>query len=272
MKQSAIIAVSLVVLLIPAMALAAQADRLVITRASETVSSDEIVVLLDVVNTKNLNALDIPLGFSEGAVLEKVEFTDRVKGFEFLIATIYNDQQLTLIGMMTIGPSEEIPDLSAGSGTIAKMYFKLEPGTTELEISPIEMDLPNHSLTYYYEEESNGRIEAGTIHPEVEGTFFRLGDEALPTVYGLRQNSPNPFNPTTSISYSLPEPGYVTLSVYNVLGQNVRDLVSDYMEAGTHTVIWDGQNRLGELVASGVYFYRLKADDFERTRKMMLLK
>ena len=83
---------------------------------------------------------------------------------------------------------------------------------------------------------------------------------------------PNPFNPSTVIGYQLPEAGLVRLAVYNLLGQEVRVLVNERMEAGWFTSTWDGTDNLGRSVASGIYLYRIQAGDFLTSRRMMLLK
>lgn len=88
-----------------------------------------------------------------------------------------------------------------------------------------------------------------------------------PVAYRLSQNFPNPFNPTTSIEYSVPRSGVVTLKVYNVLGQQVASLVSGFQAAGVHTAVFDGQS-----LASGTYFCRLQAGGVSVVRKMVLLK
>ena len=93
-----------------------------------------------------------------------------------------------------------------------------------------------------------------------------------PEDYGLAQNSPNPFNPETTISFQLPDPGRVTLVVYNMLGQEVRRLVDEEMGAGTHTARWDGRDSLGRRVASGIYLYRMEAGAFSTVRRMALVK
>ena len=89
----------------------------------------------------------------------------------------------------------------------------------------------------------------------------------LPAEFSLSQNYPNPFNPETVIEYSLPKLGDVSLVVYNLLGEEVTILVNESISAGNHQVIWDASN-----VASGIYFYRLQAGEFVRTRKVVLLK
>jgi hypothetical protein len=106
----------------------------------------------------------------------------------------------------------------------------------------------------------------GSVHfNEVVQVKVQLAD--LPVSFSLDQNYPNPFNPNTTIRYALPAMSYVTLSVFNALGQQMATLVNDGQEAGYHEVRFDGGG-----LASGVYFYRLKAGDFLQTRKMLLLE
>ena len=89
----------------------------------------------------------------------------------------------------------------------------------------------------------------------------------IPETYRLYQNYPNPFNPLTEISFSLPERANVKLKVYNILGQAVDILIEKTLPAGQHAVKWDGMG-----AASGVYFYRLEANDFTSTKRMILMK
>jgi len=87
----------------------------------------------------------------------------------------------------------------------------------------------------------------------------------LPGGFMLYQNYPNPFNPSTAISF-------VNLTVYNLLGQEVKNLVNRNLPAGRHTIEWDGRDNLGRAVASGIYFYSLTGDTFSAREKMLLLK
>jgi hypothetical protein len=97
-------------------------------------------------------------------------------------------------------------------------------------------------------------------------------DELVPYGYNLSTNFPNPFNPGTHIGFELPRTSYVTLCVYNLSGQLVKCLADGTFGAGVHEVVWDGCSEAGELVSSGVYFYRLEAGEFLQTRKMVLMK
>lgn len=94
----------------------------------------------------------------------------------------------------------------------------------------------------------------------------------FPNSFELSQNYPNPFNPQTVIQYNLPRSCKITLTIYNMLGQKVRTLVDEPKKARGYKVIWDGEDDIGKEVASGIYFYQLKAGDYTETRKMLLLK
>jgi hypothetical protein len=107
-----------------------------------------------------------------------------------------------------------------------------------------------------------------------------VAEAAAVTSYELAQNYPNPFsqiprfagNPSTTIRFALPEAGEVSLKIYDVTGQLVQTLVDGVVEAGRHQVVWDGTNQHGVQVASGVYFYQLRAGEFKQVRKMSLLR
>jgi len=97
-------------------------------------------------------------------------------------------------------------------------------------------------------------------------------EEEKPGGYVLMENYPNPFNPTTKIEFTLPEAGFAELSVYNMAGQKVRDLVSEEMTAGAHSAVWDGCDQDGNLVSSGVFISRLRTRDNLFSNRMILVK
>jgi hypothetical protein len=106
-------------------------------------------------------------------------------------------------------------------------------------------------------------------------------DQLSVTSYQLEQNYPNPFsppergfagNPSTTINFALPEAAEVNLKIYDVAGQLVQTLVAGVVQAGRHQMVWDGTNQHGVPVASGVYFYQLRAGEFKQVRKMSLLR
>ena len=94
----------------------------------------------------------------------------------------------------------------------------------------------------------------------------------LPGDYSLKQNYPNPFNPLTTIQYSLPVRGHVSLVLYDILGRQMRTLVNSYQDIGNRSVRWDSKNEFGKHVSAGVYLYRIQTGEFVQTKKMVLLK
>ena len=95
---------------------------------------------------------------------------------------------------------------------------------------------------------------------------------AQPRAYVLHDNYPNPFNPETTISFLVPQPAPVKIDIYNVMGQQIATLLNSTVETGYHEATWNGTDRSGKRVADGVYFYRMEADGYVQSRKMLLLK
>ncbi len=93
-----------------------------------------------------------------------------------------------------------------------------------------------------------------------------------PKVFTLHQNAPNPFNPATSISFTLAESRNTSLIVYDALGRTIRTLANGPLPAGKHTIRWDGRDNSGAPVSSGVYLYRLTAGGVAETRRMTLVR
>ncbi len=94
----------------------------------------------------------------------------------------------------------------------------------------------------------------------------------IPAEFVLAQNYPNPFNPTTHIQFSIPEQSDVVLTVYDIAGREVTQLVNEVLSAGTYTAEWNGRNYNGQLVSSGVYLYRIQAGSFIKTKRMVFVK
>lgn len=95
---------------------------------------------------------------------------------------------------------------------------------------------------------------------------------ATPKKAALHQNYPNPFNPKTAINFDLPEKQHIDLKIYDVSGKLVRTLVSGEEDAGYHSIVWDGKDDTGNAVNSGVYIYRIDAENYRETKRMILLK
>lgn len=110
-------------------------------------------------------------------------------------------------------------------------------------------------------------VDANVITTGCETTNPAAASMEVSQAFDLTQNSPNPFNPATTISFTLAEPGFTTLEIYNMVGQRIDVLTSKYLESGSYSYNWDGS-----AVASGIYLYRLTVNDVSETRKMLLVK
>ena len=123
----------------------------------------------------------------------------------------------------------------------------------------------------------NGITEFPVILKDISGNRWSFQikistGSQLPKEYALYENYPNPFNPTTTIKYSIKENIWVKLIIYNVMGQVVRTLVDETKPSGVYMVKWDGHTDNSEKVSSGMYFYRLEAGHFVKTKRMTLVQ
>jgi len=161
--------------------------------------------------------------------------------------------------------------------------FKLSADGEFIGLYEIDGVTPIDTLIFgpQYEDISFGRYPDGEddwvfmINPTPEApNIFTSADEnnISQICFNLIGNYPNPFNPSTTIYYQLPENSEVNLSVYNIKGQKVKTLVNEVLPAGEHSAIWNGRDSNGNRVSSGIYFYKLKAGDYREVRKMILIK
>ena len=128
--------------------------------------------------------------------------------------------------------------------------------------------------------------EKYTDHPSIDVRYTFMDEQAnligqgdstinfilIPESFTLHQNFPNPFNPITTLRYDLPSDALVTLSIYDMLGREITQLVNITQEAGFRSVQWDATDSMGRPISAGVYLYQIQADEFVQTRKMVLLK
>ena len=122
-------------------------------------------------------------------------------------------------------------------------------------IAKVELEILNNS---------NGSIQK---------RYPRLADEQqIPTAYSLSQNYPNPFNPKTTIEYQLAASSDVSIKIYNLLGHEVKTLLTGQQTAGKYQITWNGCDNSGQAVCSGVYLYRIVAGEYVQVRKMVLMR
>lgn len=167
---------------------------------------------------------------------------------------------------MVLGVSFEGDEIAAGTGPFVELVFEVAAGAPAgpfpiaiaqlIVAAPGGLPLP-----------SNGGDGVFTVTVGVD-------DQAeVPTDYELTQNFPNPFNPTTTIEYSVPEATDVHVGIYNLLGQEIRTLAFGEHQAGYYSALWNGLDKNGIRVESGVYLYRMNSESgYSATRKLVLLK
>jgi len=112
----------------------------------------------------------------------------------------------------------------------------------------------------------------GFVFEQLGSIFMEADVNIIPETYKLYANYPNPFNPSTTVSYDLAVDGDVSLKVYNMRGELISTMVAEYQRAGSHSATWNGMTASGEEAASGVYFFKLEAGDFLQINKAVLLK
>ena len=199
--------------------------------------------------------------------IERYEYLSGVESYENNIA---GDSRM----LLSTGPFNIQNDQSVVVAA-AFLFANAPRGTTSLTTDPEDPYRPDpedptlakllkiqNDIQIFYDQNLRG-----TVLPKRGDDLEITGEETVPKVFALHQNHPNPFNPTTAINYSIPEDGYVTLSVYDVLGNEVAILVDEQKQSGRYEVNFDAS-----ALPSGIYFYRLQTGNFTQTKKMILLK
>jgi hypothetical protein len=148
-------------------------------------------------------------------------------------------------------------------------------------LSVAMIDIPERKVSFDFLDHGIQIIKKSTVSYDIKVVIGELdyvqkmSDEILeniPSDFSLSQNYPNPFNPVTKLDYNLPLRSSVNISIYNVLGQEIKTLVNGVKEYGYHSVTWNGRDDLGREMSSGVYFVRITSQGFTKTRKMLLVK
>ena len=233
-------------------------------------NSGENVLRVDVENTQN-----VAMGFNlVGTITGQVPryhycCTDAASG---LLGQVWLDTNQNGVkdGSEAMGKDWTVNLLSGATiirttttDGLGNYYFlELVPGT--YNVAPVDKFgmAPTTAASYTV------TLGLGEIVPDLNFGFRKVKLEDLPWPHQY----PNPFNPQTTIAFTLRDRGPVSLKVYDVSGQLVRTLADEELAAGSHSRVWDGHDGSGKSVASGVYFYKLVTNDFSQTRKMVLLK
>lgn len=232
-------------------------------------------------NEIGIAGMVIPLRFNDPMLtIDSVSFVGSVKPVN-MVGAWYSDPATDILRVSYLPDVSSFPiaTFDTAGGIVANIWMTL---STQAQPGSIVIDSVNDVLNLNDSVQLWTRIEIidstginfflpqfipGEVLVRVSTGVDDDSDNLLPTSLELAQNYPNPFNPSTIIAYSLPRSGPVELRIYNVLGQEVADLVSRFQEAGRYEVTFDATR-----LPSGVYFYRLSYGGTAETKKMMLVK
>ena len=247
--------------------------RLVTTVVGSAQSAEvKAVVNVTFYNDEDLGGITLPMKWtSTGQVLlDSVSFVGtRVLYLAVKPVTIDTVAQNVKVGDVVFFEAY----IPAGDGLLCKLYFTIPSGTVDQHMYMDTTFIDPASLLFTM---ANGfGMLPQLLDGEVTiGTPAGVDDNnpAVPLTYSLGQNYPNPFNPTTTIAYSIERKGHVNVSIYNILGQKVYNLVDREMEPGSYQATWEGTDTFGSEVASGIYFYKMISNNYVETRKMLLMR
>jgi hypothetical protein len=183
------------------------------------------------------------------------------------------ETQLLEFRVSATDPNATIPSLSAENLPGGAVFVDSLNGAGSFSWTPSLGQAGLYNVTFIAADGSLADSEVVTI--AVDSIPTGIGDinpGQLPKRYSLSQNYPNPFNANTQIIFALPKSGHATLEIFNLLGQKVGTLVDEQLSAGTKIVSWDGRDKRGETVPSGIYFYQLRSGDYIEKKKMVFLK
>lgn len=217
----------------------------------------ELTVAIKIDHPKGISAFGFDLGFPiKSFSVVKVSTANLTRDWEVL------DGQANLDGVITIGGFSPWPIDKNEPDTLVTITFKAEKNV---------VDAGELWLFNLRDDVAQAKTKS-LIFNRSESNIPKSEDRNIPKAYALKQNYPNPFNPETSIQFQLPVDSDIELAIYNVLGQKIRSLVSTRKKAGYCTVEWDGKNEEGICVSSGIYLYKLRANNFTQIRKMLLMR
>jgi len=248
---------------------------------------DAVVTFTDEANDKNVFTAT-----TDSSGVYTLEYLEIRPPYDIVISDVTDDQGHTLRLSWSLSPDDAVVTkyniYRSGNGTLTEAvniesFSSLEElvaaeettiliGSVSAGVnSYLDTGVPLDGTTYYYWIEAvsgeNTSAKAATGYP----TAVEDDPNDARQAFKLRQNYPNPFNPSTTISFELYKAGYVELSVYNVLGRNVRTLIDRRCEPGMHSITWDGLDDGGGNVAAGIYLYRLHSSDRYETKRMLLI-
>jgi len=237
--------------------LSAWSNQITLTRSGDWIS-------INLNNQEKLGGMALALSFADlgdDLFCDFFSFDDTKLSYLGLKEVVIDNQDKTIMIFAIVLDEGYIP---SGEGTMVRLKFT---GQDSLKFEPTTIHHQD-GISIVSSDSEELEFDFNPVYVSVE----EEKNLNLPTQFVLFQNHPNPFNPYTDIRYSLPRESYVKLAIYNILGQKVKTLVDRKQASGFHTIGWDVKDKKGQEVATGIYFYKIEAEEFSQTKKMLLLK
>jgi hypothetical protein len=241
----------------------------------DVMEGEALTIDINQFNESPLRMFSVPLSFhSDNLIIDSISFVGtRGASASSKTRDIDNTNKKLLIDLQY--PETKL--LGSGTGVLARLYCRtLENGNTPIVFFDTTIADDTHfraqlgiadNLYYVYPSFTRGLVSI-----EITTDVDDEPGPSLPLTFALNQNTPNPFNPTTAISFDLPRTTHARVEVFNILGQKVKTLLDKQLPAGSFSVTFDGRGDDDRPLASGVYLYRLRAEGRTLSRKMLLLK
>ena len=247
-----------------------------------TLDGNQITFSVQIVDNEPIRGIELNIyhdtdlltyvGVTKGQKLENVTDSDGAPRNMTLIDN-YLEDYLKILAYST---SQAQTSGDGVEGTLLSITYELTEGASLPEQVEFYFGLANLPGTSAQPELLNVVCDyPNSDNPAIVSTEALSidGNLAIPEEFALLQNYPNPFNPSTQISFDIPDGGeYITLSIYNILGQNVNTIVNGILSPGRYTMEWNATDEIGNPVASGIYFYELRSTSFVSRKKMLLMR
>lgn len=248
--------------------------------------SDLLTIPVKLTNADSVGGMKLLIHYDQSALslLNVSKLNTRIDNWEYFQYRLNSPQtgDILILAVADLPSPTSTPPMAPGSGVVANLNF-------QIILNPCPANLST-AIKYRFADSTDNALSNASgsklINQEEinyrDGYVFILcpndvangqGDNSnLPKDYELSQNYPNPFNPKTEINFALPKESEVSLIIYNIKGQIVNKLMEEQLGAGRYKVTWEGRDSEGNKVASGIYFYSLRAGNYKETKKMIMMK
>jgi hypothetical protein len=235
---------------------------LLLSPGSGSVGSSDNVMTVSLENKIPVRAVQLEIEDDPDFLIfqtESEQTTPRTEDFQL---ALHDSDGILRIILISIGSA-----ISPDTGAIFRFSYRV---TSDAREGPLKLNINKITVT----DQSNKSLDIDYHNSSfiIDGTTDVSDIKAGVREYNLAQNFPNPFNPQTSIDFSLPESEHVRLQIYNTLGQLIKTLIDERRDAGIHRIQWHGTDESGRQMPAGIYLYRIQTENFIECRQLVLIR